>query len=182
MSAGPHLCASLPCRLLGAGMRCACYGSSLWRPNAWRSPAASWTISAGTSGSPSPPGSLSLGAAPTSVLPPPLLGSALLLNLGSPYLFLGSTMHPSLGSPLVLGLSTESGLGSLSLPPGPSFRPGLDCPFPSTFLRPRPQLSCISGPRFVPLFPALSPSPSPLRPRSLVFPIPGSGTLSLPGS
>lgn len=123
VSAGLHLRASLRCRLRGAGMRCACCGSSLWRPNAWRSPAASWMISAGTSGSPPPPRSFSLGAAPTSVLPPPLLGSALLLNLGSPYLFPGSTMHPSLGSPPLLGLSTEPG-PRVALPvPGPLFSP-----------------------------------------------------------
>lgn len=29
-------------------MHCSCCGSSSWRPNGWRFPAASWTISAGT--------------------------------------------------------------------------------------------------------------------------------------
>lgn len=42
-----------PCRTLGprprgAGMHCSCCGSSSWRLNGWRFPAASWTISAGT--------------------------------------------------------------------------------------------------------------------------------------
>lgn len=32
----------------GAGMHCSCCGSSSWRPNGWRFPAACWTISAGT--------------------------------------------------------------------------------------------------------------------------------------
>lgn len=32
----------------GAGMHCFCGGSSSWRRNGWRFPAASWTISAGT--------------------------------------------------------------------------------------------------------------------------------------
>lgn len=157
-------------------MRCACCGSSLWRPNAWRSPAASWMISAGTSGSPSPPCSLSLGEAPTSVLPPPHLGSDLLLILGSSFLFPGSTMRPSLGSPSVLGLGTEPG-PQVALPvPGPLFSPWPShSPFPDTALRPLPQLSCIPGSRFAPLSPALSPFPGPLRPRPLVFPIPGSG-------
>lgn len=31
-------------------MHCSCCGSSSWRPNGWRFPAASWTISAGTPG------------------------------------------------------------------------------------------------------------------------------------
>lgn len=169
---GPRLCASPRCRLRGAGMRCACCGSSLWSPNAWRFPAASWMISAGTSRSPSLPRSLSLGAAPTSLFPPPLLGSALLLNLGSPYSLPGSTMRPS-------SALHQSWVSALS--PGPTFRPGLDSPFRGTALSPRPQRSCIPGSRFAPLVSALPPSPGPLRPRHLFFPIPGSG-LSLPWS
>ena len=41
-------CSTLGPRPRGAGMHCSCCGSSSWRPNGWRFPAASWTISAGT--------------------------------------------------------------------------------------------------------------------------------------
>lgn len=40
-------CSTLGPRPRGAGMHCSCCGSSSWRPNGWRFPAASWTISAG---------------------------------------------------------------------------------------------------------------------------------------
>lgn len=51
-----------PCRTpgprpRGAGMHCSCCGSSSWRPNGWRFPAASWTISAGTAALSLPPSS-----------------------------------------------------------------------------------------------------------------------------
>lgn len=136
-------------------MRCACCGSSLWSPNAWRFPAASWMISAGTSRSPSLPRSLSLGAARTSLFPPPLLGSALLLNLGSPYPLPGSTMRPSSALHQSWVSALSPGPGSFSLAPGPTFRPGLDSPFRGTALSPRPQRSCTPGSRFAPLVSAL---------------------------
>lgn len=48
----------------GAGMHCSYCGSSSWRPNGWRFPAASWTISAGTAPS-RPPSASPVPQSPT---------------------------------------------------------------------------------------------------------------------
>lgn len=119
---GPRLCASPRCRLRGAGMRCACCGSSLWSPNAWRFPAASWMISAGTSRSSSLPRSLSLGAAPTS-LPSPSPRFRFAPQPRFPLSTPGFHYAPQLGSPPVLGLSTEPGPRLVLSGPGPHFSP-----------------------------------------------------------
>lgn len=101
-------------------MRCACCGSSAWRPNAWRFPAASWTISAGTGGSPPPPLALSLAAAPAWVLPsPPRPSSVPPPHSRVPLCAPASALHQSQVSAL------SPGLGSPSLAPGPSLTPAL---------------------------------------------------------
>lgn len=128
-------------------MRCACCGSSSWRPNAWRFPAASWMISAGTGGSPPPPLALSLPVAPTWVLPPPPRPSSVSpphsrVPLCSP----ASALHQSQVSAL------SPGLGSPSLSPGPSLPPGLGSPalpgpalLPWSQLIPNPRVLCTPG-------------------------------------
>lgn len=170
---------ALRCRLRGPGMRCACCGSSAWRRNAWRFPAASWTISAGTGSSPIrlrfP--SAYQSARPRSGFAP--LSSVLPPHSPVPLCTPASALHQSRVS--VPGLSTETrprlslhAPRSLSSPCAPPPAALILPPFSGTTLRLQPQLSRIPGSRVTPPVSALTPSPGLLHPGLDSVPIPGS--------
>lgn len=155
----PRLRAALWCRLPGAGMRCACCGASSWRPSAWRSPEASWTISAGGS-VPSAPGRA---RPPSSPALPPSSGPARALALPSLRSALTSpSPHPRfrLG---VLGLSSAASPGSALRPrAGSSPFPGSFAPVPGSGLAVQSSLFPARG--LLQTRPELSPSLSPAFP------------------
>lgn len=92
-------------------MHCPCCGPSSWRPNGWRFPAASWTISAGTAAPraarvPFPPVLVSSQAPRPPGLPPAhILGLAFGSRRCSPFLVDPSSTTPPLFRPQPPSLS-----------------------------------------------------------------------------